>query len=110
MFSRAVFASLVLLSLPGPAMAQDQTPADPPATPVVADTAGYTQDTPVEKIAADPSAKAILDKDIPGLLDDARYPLFKSMSLKQMQQASDGDLSRETVDKTVTDLQALFPH
>ncbi|MDB5740240.1 MAG: hypothetical protein JWP16_1280, partial [Alphaproteobacteria bacterium] len=46
-------------------------------------------------------------RDIPDLLKDSRYPMFKSMSLKQMQQASGGDLSHETVNKTVADLQAL---
>jgi hypothetical protein len=115
MVLRSLFAGLALLVLPACAQTEDAAPpatapatASPPApTP---DVQPYTQDTPVEKIAADPAAKAILDKDIPGMLDDIRYPMFKSMSLKQMSKASDGDLSQETVDKTVSDLQALFPH
>ncbi len=129
MFLRTVFAAMMLLlSLPAltlPVLAQaPETPAamdaPPPPEPAAApapvaaapapvDNPVYTQDTPVEKIAADPQAKAILDRDIPGMLSDIRYPLFKGMSLKAMSQASDGDLSQETVNKTVADLQALFP-
>lgn len=69
--------------------------------------AAFDADTPVEKIAADPEAAAVLNKDLPGLLTDHQYNLFKSMSLKQLQQASDGDLSESDVDKAVADLQAL---
>jgi hypothetical protein len=117
MFLRMLFAGLALLLLP--ACAQTQDAATPASAPVpasasvpapAASSQPYTEDTPVEKIAADPAAKAILNQDIPGMLDDIRYPMFKSMSLKQMSKASDGDLSQETVDKTITDLQALFPH
>jgi hypothetical protein len=114
MFSRAVLAALVLLALPAQAQepASATAPAAPVATPVAATpaTPGYTRDTPVEKIAADPEAAAVLNKDLPGLLTDAEYPLFKSMSLKQLQSASGGDLSLEDVDKAVADLQGLYPH
>jgi hypothetical protein len=96
MFARTVLA--VLLALGASARAQNQ-----PA-PV------YDRDTPVEKIAADVAAAAILNKDLPGLLGNASYPLFKGMSLKQLQAASEGDLSEEDVDRTVADLQALPTH
>jgi hypothetical protein len=112
MFSRTGLAALLLL-LALPARAQDQPAATTAPTPVSdapAASIGYTRDTPVEKIAADPAAAAVLNKDLPGLLTDAQYPLFKGMSLKQLQAASGGDLSREDVDKAVADLQALFPH
>lgn len=72
--------------------------------------AAFDGDTPVEKIAANPDAAAVLNRDIPGLLGDAQYPLFKTMSLKQLQEASDGELTADAVDKAVTDLQALPPH
>ena len=105
MFSKTALAALLLLATA--AHAQDQTvPTAAPASPE----SGYTRDTPVEKIAADPAAAAILNKDLPGLLTNDSYSLFKSMSLKQLQAASGGDLSQEDVDKTVADLQALFPH
>jgi hypothetical protein len=72
--------------------------------------AGYNRDTPIETLAADPAAAAVLNKDLPGLLTDSQYPMFKRMSLKAIQQASGGDLSAEDISKTVADLQALAPH
>jgi hypothetical protein len=70
-------------------------------------TSSYGQDTPLETLAADPAAAAVLNKDLPGLLSDAQYPIFKRMSLKALQEASGGDLSKDDVNKTVADLQAL---
>ena len=100
MFSRtAIAASLLLVA---PAWAQDR--AEPPATKVL-----YSRDTPLETLAADPAAVAVLNKDLPGLLSDTQYPVFKHMSLKTIQDASGGDLSAVDVDKTVADLQALAP-
>jgi hypothetical protein len=99
-------ALAALLCFAVSACAADQ-PSSASASP---DTGGYTRDTPVERIAADPAAAAILNKDLPGLLSNAQYSLFKSMSLKQLQAASGGDLSERDVNKTVADLQALFPH
>jgi hypothetical protein len=77
------------------------------ATVPVTAQAAYDADTPVEKIAADPGAAAVLNRDLPGLLTDSQYNLFKSMSLKQLQEASDGELSQADVDKAVADLQTL---
>jgi hypothetical protein len=96
MFSKT--APAVLLLMAASAQAQDQTA---PA---------FSRDTPVETLAADPAAVAVLNKDLPGLLSDAQYPLFKAMSLKQLQAASGGDLSAEDVDRAVADLQALPAH
>ena len=72
--------------------------------------ASYSEDTPIETLAANPAAAAILNKDLPGLLSDAQYPMFKRMSLKSLQSASGGDLSKDDVNKTVADLQALPAH
>ncbi|MEO8301443.1 MAG: hypothetical protein ABI608_06610 [Rhizomicrobium sp.] len=93
MFTKSLIAVL-LLPLAMPAWAQTPFPA-------------YGEKTPIEILAADPEAAAILNKDLPGLLTDAQYPLFKSMSLKAIQQASNGDLSKNDLEKTVADLQAL---
>ena len=95
MFARtAIAASLLQLAIP--AWAQSQAP--PPV---------YSEQTPIETLAADPAAAAILNKDLPGLLTDSQYPIFKGMSLKAIQGASNGDLSKTDVEKTVADLQAL---
>jgi hypothetical protein len=93
MFAKtAVAASLLLIT---PASAQEPQPAS------------YSEETPIETLASDPAAAAVLNKDLPGLLSDAQYPIFKRMSLKAIQQASGGDLSAEDVSKTVADLHAL---
>ncbi len=99
MFSRTAIAASLLLA--NPAWAQDNP---------VPGSASYSRDTPIETLAADPAAVAVLNKDLPGLLTDSQYPVFKRMSLKAIQEASGGDLSAEDVSKTVTDLQALAPH
>jgi len=96
----AIVASLLFAT---PALAQEDKAALPEAGP-------YGQDTPLETLAADPAAAAILNKDLPGLLNDAQYPMFKRMSLKSLQEASGGDLSKEDVNKTVADLQTLPKH
>jgi hypothetical protein len=109
MLSRTVLAALSLMALSACAQNQPDQPAPATARDPTAPS-GYSRDTPVERIAADPAAAAILNKDLPGLLSDAQYPLFKSMSLKQLQAASGGELREADVDKAATDLQALFPH
>jgi hypothetical protein len=101
------FASLLLLPfLLTPALAQDDAAPSAPAKEIPA----YSENTPVEKIVADPAAAAVVKRDLPGLLEDSSYSIFKSMSLKQLQAASGGELSQNDVDKCVADLQALFPH
>jgi hypothetical protein len=101
MLSRMALAVLMLSA--APAWAQDK-PASIQAIPA------FSRNTPVEKIAADPAAAAVLNKDLPGLLSDGQYPFFKSMSLEQLQAASGGDLSQQDVNRTVADLQALARH
>ena len=108
MFSRSAFGTIVLLASPaifvaGPVLSQQQTASVSAPLP-------YTRDTPIEVLAADPAAAAVLNKDLPGLLHDPEYPMFKRMSLKTIQDASGGDLSAVDVDKTVADLQALPQH
>lgn len=94
--------ALAALLIAAPARAEE-------VLPPFAGTAAYTLRTPVETMAADPAAAAVLNKDLPGLLTDPNYAIFKTMSLKQMQQASGGDLSIVDVNKTLADLQTLPP-
>jgi hypothetical protein len=95
--------ALAALLIAAPVRAEEVVPAS------FGDVPTYSLRTPVEAIAADPAAAAVLNKDIPGLLTDPNYPMFKTMSLKQLQQASGGDLSLVDVNKTVADLQTLPP-
>jgi hypothetical protein len=105
-------AGLLLLTLP--AAAQDApagttTTASLPAN-TIASAPAYSRDTPMEKLASDPAAVAVLNKDLPGLLTAPEFAIFKSMSLKQLQRASGGDLSEVDVAKAEADLQALPAH
>ena len=101
MLSRVAIAASLVLCVP-PTWAQDnKAAANPPS---------YSEDTPLETLAADPAAVAILNKDLPGLLTDAQYPIFKHMSLKTLQSASGGDMSKDDMEKTVAELQALPAH
>jgi hypothetical protein len=64
-------------------------------------------DTPIEKLCAVPAAKAVLDQDLPGLTTRPEFGLFKSMSLKQLQPMSKGQLTRADLAKVKADLAAL---
>ena len=99
MLSRTVIAASLLFA----SSAWAQVDKIAPPTP-------YSRDTPLETLAADPAAAAVLNKDLPGLLTDAQYPVFKRMSPGGLQEASGGDLSKDDVNKTVADLQALPSH
>jgi len=136
MLLRYGWAGLLLLTLPAaaqdapasspvsaPASATASTPASTtasapatptasaPATPTASAPApAYSRNTPVEKMTSDPAAVAVLNKDLPGLLTAPEFAIFKSMSLKQLQQASGGDLSEVDVAKAEADLQALPAH
>ena len=68
---------------------------------------GFTLDTPIEVIAADPRGEAVLNKNLPGLLTNPNYYLFKGMSLKALASASSGRVSRQTLAQTLADLAAL---
>ena len=115
MISRAVFSITMLLAAAPCALAQ--TTAINTVTQLVPDAAGasasgevYTEETPIERIAADPAGAAVLNKDIPGLLTDKSYDMFKGMNLKTIQRLSGGDLSEDTVKTAAADLKALPSH
>jgi len=49
----------------------------------------------------------VLNKNLPGLLTNPNYYLFKGMSLKALASASSGRVSRQTLAQTLADLAAL---
>ena len=59
-----------------------------------------TLDTPVEQIVAVPEGKAVLDANLPMVTRHPKYPMFKSMSLRQLQPVSDGKLSAAALAQT----------
>ena len=88
------------------AYAQTETP--PPATSQAAP-AAFTLDTPIEDIAADPAARAVLDKDLPHLRSHPSYEQFKTMSLNQIVPYSEGKLTPAALARTQADLAKIKP-
>jgi len=76
-------------------------PAPPPkpAKPHV-----FTLNTPVDHIVADPRGKAVLDRDIPGLMADKHYPMFEDMSLSEIALLSHGRLTKSKLELVKSDL------
>ena len=91
-----VTAAALLLLAPAAALAQD---ADIHAH--------YTLDTPIKVLIADPGAKAVLDKDLPGLSTDENLPKFEDKSLRQFQPLTGGQLTDALLEKTGKDLAAI---
>src|SRR5579862_7792184 len=56
--------------------------ATPMSDPRTQEGQPFSQDTPIERLAANPDAAAILNKYVPSLLENPRYPMFKTLSLK----------------------------
>jgi hypothetical protein len=93
---------------PAPVPAPTSSPAPAaPAASAPATGAKFNLDTPIQDIVADAAGKAVLDKDLPGLIGLPQYEMFKGLSLKQLQGYSDGKLTDETLAKTATDLAAI---
>jgi len=110
---RRIFAILGLLTLPQLGCAH-QTSTDIvafPGTelPVQQRTAGYTLETPIEVIAANPRGEAVINKYIPDLLTNPNYEMFKGMSLKTIAMFSSGRLTDEKMALVKADLGALSP-
>ena len=82
-------------------------PAPASMTPESKAPGGFTLDTPIEVIAADPRGEAVLNKNLPGLLTNPSYYLFRGMSLKALASASSGRVSQQTLAQTLADLAAL---
>ena len=100
------------LLLPTVASAQTATPnpaptATPAAPAAAASTAKFSLDTPLATIVADPAAKAVLDKDMPGVSTHAMFEQVKSMSLNQVAPMAGGAITADMLAKTAADLAAI---
>ncbi len=91
---------------PKPHLAVNVPPVAPvPAPPVkLPKLRVFTLDTPVDHIVADPRGKAVLDRDVPGLMADKHYPLFEDMSLSEIAMFSHGRLTKSKLDLVKSDL------
>jgi hypothetical protein len=66
-----------------------------------------TTDSPIEVLASNPGAASVIRQDLPGLLEDSSYPMFKRMSLKMVASLSGGRIPTATLDQVQTELKAL---
>jgi hypothetical protein len=60
--------------------------------------------TSIEAICATPSGKAVLDRDLPGLTTRPEFPMFKAMTLKQLEPMSKGHITDAVLAKVQRDL------
>jgi hypothetical protein len=104
----ALFASAAQAqTTPAPAPAAPAAPTT--ATPAAPATTGakFSLDTPLGELAANPAAKAVLDKDIPGLTTNEAFDTFKGASLNQVAPYSNGKLTEAMLAQVATDLAAI---
>ena len=99
-----LFAAAAALSVLAAAPAFAQAPAAPADA---AAAALSVESTPIETIAANPDAKAVLDKDLPGLTTHEAYDQFKSMTLSQVAPMGEGKITPEALKAVQADLDKL---
>lgn len=96
----ALIAAAIAALVPAAAYAQSDDAA------AAATDAHYTLDTPIKVLIADPVAKAVLDKDLPGMSSDENLPKFADKSLRQLQPLTGGQLTDAMLKQVATDLGA----
>jgi len=88
---RALFLAAALLAASGAAAAPAVAAAEAAAP------AYSTAQTKLGVLLADPQARAVLDRHIPGLTSDRRIGLGKGMTLRQIQSHSKGKITDATL-------------
>jgi len=101
------FLALSVLALPGCAQRPAPGPAMPEAVAARPRAPVFSLDTPVERIAADRRGKAILERDLPGLMASRSYLLFDDMSLSEIATLSSGQLTQTKLNLVEADLSQL---
>lgn len=98
---RAVASAAILLMTPVHAIAQ-VAPA-----PEASLSATFSIDSPIEQLAANPAARAVLEADFPGITTHPAYEQFKALSLKQLAPYSNGLITDDKLAKASADLAAV---
>ena len=88
----------------GAAFAQS---APSPTPPQAQPSQPLTIDTPIEALVAVPSAKAVLDADIPGLTEHPMFGQFKRDNLRVLATKFGGAISDKDLVKVQADLASL---
>lgn len=79
------------------------------AIPALADGKKSVDATPIGELAADPAAKAVLDKELPGVTQHPAYEQFKGMTLRQLQPMAGGMLTEEKLTAIQAGLDSATP-
>ena len=105
MSTLAVLTALTALT-GAPALAQ--APAAPAAPAAAVAAAKFSvETTPIEVLAANPAAKAVLDKNLPGMTTHEAYDQFKSMTLTQVAPMSEGAITDAALKTVQADLDLI---
>jgi hypothetical protein len=104
-------AGLNLAVAAGGALAQS-APAPAQAAAPMADMPGMAakpsvKSTTIGDLLANPAAKAVLDKDLPGLTTDPRLQQAMGMTLTDIEPYSDGKIDDNVLAKVQTDFDAI---
>jgi hypothetical protein len=100
-------AALALaFGLAAPAAVQAAPAAEPAAAPAAAKPLN-TQDTTIGELLENPAAKAIIDKHIPGLSENAQIGMAGGMTLRAIQPMAGDKIPVEALDAIDADLAKL---
>jgi hypothetical protein len=103
----AALAALAMCAA-APALAQTAAAAPAPAAPAATAAAALSvETTPIETLAANAAAKAVLDKELPGITAHEAYPQFKAMTLTQVAPMSQGVITPEKLAAIQAELNKL---
>lgn len=102
----AICAALAVSALPSAAIGAE--PAKPAAAPAPAAPAKYsTSETDIGTLIDDPAAKAIVDKHIPGMLNNEQIEMARSMTLRAIKDYAPDDVTDERLAKIDAELAKL---
>jgi hypothetical protein len=104
-------SALTFAMAAGAALAQTPPPA---AAAPMSGMAGMTgkpsvKTSMISDLLANPGAKAVIDKDLPGLTADPRLQQAMSMTLTDIEPYSEGKITDAVLAKVQTDFDALPP-
>ena len=100
MLKTIALALTLVFASAAPALAAD-------AAPAAAAAALSTEETSIGDLLADPAAKAVIDKHIPGLSDNPQISMAAAMTLRAIQPIAGDKISVEALDAIDAELKAL---
>ena len=106
-FTAALLAATLAVGSSRAVLAQDAGPPAAAATTATAPTGPPSVEWTVQDLLANPGAKAVLEKELPGLEADPRLDMVKSMSLKSVAQYPEAQIDDAKLAAIQADLAAL---